>query len=116
MQVSTRAELRRAVKSGEPEIVVADDRLCRSVRIWSGLRAAANILVIIVLVAAIVMWVNPLKMGLFETATMLLVRRIVLGVGVLLLFADYVIPVVRLYKVAGRDDSGLKLVPRKTDK
>jgi hypothetical protein len=33
-----------------------------------------------------------------------------------MLFAEYVIPIVRLYKPAGRDALGLKLVPRKSGK
>jgi hypothetical protein len=110
------ADLRQAVKAGEAEIVVTDEALGRKVRFWSVLRTVANVAVIVVLAVAIVVWVNPLKLPLFETGWVLLARRIVLGVGVLLLFADYVIPVVRLYKIAGQDATGLKLVPRKTGK
>jgi hypothetical protein len=110
------ADLRQAVRAGEAEIVVADEALGRKVRFWSVLRTVANVAVIVVLAVAIVVWVNPFNMEQLKTAEMLMARRIVLGVGVLLLFADYVIPVVRLYKIAGQDATGLKLVPRKTGK
>ena len=42
-----------------------------------------------------------------------LARKIVLGIGLLMLFSEYLMPVVKTYNVKGQDDAGLKLVHRK---
>jgi len=114
MQVASLVELKNAVKAVEPEIVVTDEGLAKKVLFWNTLRTIANILVVIVLVIAVAAWANPLRIPDLEQAWALLARRIMLGVGILLLFAEYVIPIVRLYKPAGKDALGLKLVPRKS--
>ena len=113
MKVATMPELRQAVKQLEPEIIVADDKLARTIGLWNLLRTIANIAVIVVLAIGIFAWANPLRSPELEAAWALTARRIILGVGVLLLFAEYLMPVVRLYKPAGSDALGLKLVPRK---
>jgi hypothetical protein len=113
MQVASLAELKKAVKAWEPEIVVTDEELTKKVIFWNTLRTIANILVIVVLAVGIAWWANPLRIPELEQDWALMARRIVLGFGVLMLFAEYVIPIVRLYKPAGRDSLGLKLVPRK---
>jgi hypothetical protein len=113
MQVASLDELKKAVAAIEPEIVVTDEGLAKKVQFWNILRTIANILVIIVLGIGIAAWANPLRIPELEQTWALLARRIMLGVGVLLLFAEYVIPIVRLYKPAGSDALGLKLVPRK---
>jgi uncharacterized membrane protein len=114
MQVASLDELKKAVQAVEPEIVVTDEGLAKKVVFWNTLRTIANILVIVVLVVAIFVWANPLRVPELEQTWALLARRIMLGVGILLLFAEYVIPIVRLYKPAGKDALGLKLVPRKS--
>jgi len=114
MQVASLDELKNAVKAIEPEIVVTDEGLAKKVMFWNTLRTIANILVIVVLAIAIFTWANPLRIPELEQTWALLARRIMLGVGVLMLFAEYVIPIVRLYKPAGSDALGLKLVPRKS--
>lgn len=114
MQVASLDELKKAVKAFETEIVVTDEGLAKKVLFWNTLRTIANVLVIIVLAVAIAVWANPLRIPLLEQDWVLLARRIMLGIGVLLLFAEYVIPIVRLYKPAGKDALGLKLVPRKS--
>ena len=114
MQVASLEELKKAVKVVEPEIVVTDEGLAKRVLFWNALRTVANILVIVVLAVGIAWWANPLRMPLLEQDWALSVRRIIRGVGVLMLFAEYVIPIVRLYKPAGKDSLGLKLVPRKS--
>jgi hypothetical protein len=114
MQVASLDELKKAVQAVEPEIVVTDEGLAKKVLFWNTLRTIANILVIIVLAIAIFAWANPLRLPELEQTWALLARRIILGVGILLLFAEYVIPIVRLYKPAGSDALGLKLVPRKS--
>jgi hypothetical protein len=114
MQVASLDELKKAVQAVEPEIVVTDESLAKKVRFWNTLRTIANILVIVILAIAIFVWANPLRLPVLEETWALLARRIMLGVGVLLLFAEYVIPIVRLYKPAGSDALGLKLVPRKS--
>lgn len=116
MQVASLDELKTAVKAWEPEIVVTDEGLTKKVLFWNTLRTIANILVIIVLAVGIAWWANPLRIPELEQEWALLARRIILGFGVLMLFAEYVIPVVRLYKPAGKDVMGLKLVPRKSGK
>ena len=114
MQVASLEELKKAAKAVEPEIVVTDEGLAKKVLFWNSLRTIANILVIIVLAVGIAWWANPLRIPELEQEWALMARRIVLGVGVLLLFAEYVIPIVRLYTPAGKDALGLKLVLRKS--
>ena len=114
MQVASLDELKKAVKALEPEIVVTEEGLTKKVLLWSTLRTIANILVIVILAVGIAWWANPLRIPELEQEWALLARRIVLGFGVLMLFAEYVIPIVRQYKPAGRDSLGLKLVPRKS--
>jgi len=114
MQVASLDELKKAVKAVEPEIVVTDEGLAKKVLFWNTLRTIANILVIIVLAVGIAAWANPLRLPQLEQEWALLARRIILGGGVLMLFAEYVIPIVRLYKPAGKGTFGLKLVPRKS--
>lgn len=114
MHASSLDELKKAVKALESEIVVTDEALAKKVIAWNTLRTIANVLVIVVLAIGIAAWANPLRIPQLEQTWALLARRIVLGVGVLMLFAEYVIPVVRLYKPAGKDSLGLKLVPRKS--
>ncbi|MBM3331702.1 hypothetical protein FJY68_07625 [candidate division WOR-3 bacterium] len=115
MQVAGLDELKKAVKALEPEIVVTDESLARKILFWNTLRTIANILVIVVLAVGIAWWANPLRIPELEQEWALLARRIILGFGVLMLFAEYVIPIVRLYKPAGKDALGLKLVPRKSN-
>ena len=110
MQVAGLDELKKAVQAVEPEIVVTDEGLAKKVVFWNTLRTIANILVIVILALAILAWAFERDI---TVAWVPLVRRIMLGVGVLLLFAEYIIPIVRLYKPAGSDALGLKLVPRK---
>jgi hypothetical protein len=111
--VSTLDELRDAVKAAEAEIVVSDEMLARKVLLWNTLRTIANVAVIVILAIGIFAWADPLGLPLLKEPWAQMARRIVLAVGVLLLFAEYALPVVRLYKPAGSDALGLKLVPRK---
>jgi hypothetical protein len=111
--VATMAELTEAVKALEAAIVVTDEKLSKQVLFWNVLRTLANVVVIVVLGLGIFAWANPMRIPDLEQPWALLARRIALGVGILLLFAEYVLPVVRLYKPAGSDATGLKLVPRK---
>lgn len=114
MQVATMAELKKAVQSVEAEVVVTDDALAKRVRLWAVLRTIANVAVVVVLILAVFVWANPLRIPELEAGWVLMARRILLGVGVLLLFADYALPVVRHYKIAGSDAMGLKLVRRQS--
>ncbi|MEO0079449.1 MAG: hypothetical protein ABIK44_02070 [candidate division WOR-3 bacterium] len=113
MQVTTLAELKDAARRQEPEILIVDKRLADRVALWNGLRLAANIVVFVILAVAIFMWANPIHWELLEGPDARLARQIMLGVGILLLFADYLLPVVRTYKVAERSPEGLKLVLRR---
>jgi len=113
MQVSTLDELKKAVTAAEAEIVVTDEGLRKKVVLWDVLRTVANVVVVIVLILGIFAWANPMRIPALEEPGARLVRQILLGVGILLLFAEYLLPVVRLYKPVASDDSGLKLVPRK---
>jgi len=113
MQVASSQELKEAVARRDPEIVVTDEALGRRVQTLAVLRTAANVAVFVILAAAIFMWANPARWELLETNRVRLVRQVMLGVGILLLFADYLMPVVRHYRIAARDSSGLKLVPRR---
>ncbi|OYD15079.1 hypothetical protein CH330_06690 [candidate division WOR-3 bacterium JGI_Cruoil_03_51_56] len=114
MQVTTLKELKKAAKQGEVEILVTSRDLSKKVRTWETIRKVANIVVFIILALAIFAWANPIGWDLLETGSARLARQIMLGVGVVLLFMDYFLPVVRNYKIAGQDKSGLKLVNRKT--
>jgi hypothetical protein len=111
-QVNSIAELQAAVKAGAEEIVVADETLAKRVMLFNTLRSVANVLVYVILALAIFFWANPLRIELFETSPFLWGRRIALGVGVVLLFVDYLLPAVRQYKPA-EDRDRLVLVPRR---
>ncbi len=113
MQVATSQELKQAVKQGEPEIVIVDDAVARRVRMWFVLRRVANVVVFVILGLAIIVWANPLDFDFLRLPGVRLARQIALGVGILLLFADYLMPVVRGYNIAGGDQPGLRLVSRK---
>jgi hypothetical protein len=113
MQVTNNQELKQALKKLEPEVVITGPEVIRRVRLLMGLRAAANIAVFVILALAIFMWANPLRVGFFEAGSGRLVRQILLGIGILLLFADYLMPVARLYKIATQSEGRLKLVLRK---
>jgi hypothetical protein len=109
---NTMAELQAAVKAGAEEIVVADEGLARRVRLFDTLRTVANIVVYVILAAAVFMWADPLHLFDIAGPGLQWGRRIALGVGVALLFLDYLLPAVRQYKPdKGRD--GLVLVPRR---
>jgi hypothetical protein len=113
MTVATREELAKAVKAGEAEIVVTDATLAKHVRVLLGLRLASVIAVVVILLAAVFLWANPMRILEIEQGSMLWVRRALLAVGVLLLFADYLMPVARQYRAGGSDALGLKLVSRR---
>jgi len=114
VNAATRGELLQAVRSGAPEIVVTDDELARRVLLWNRLRTIANVAVIVILGVGAFVWADPLGLPLLRESWAALVRRIILAVGVLLLFAEYLMPAVRLYKPVGSDAVGLRLVPRRT--
>ncbi|MBM3314889.1 hypothetical protein FJY71_03485 [candidate division WOR-3 bacterium] len=105
--------MKEAVRKLEPEIVIADEALATRVRLLLGLRVAATVVVFVILAAALFMVTNPLHWPLLETREAGIVKNILLGVGILMLFAEYLMPVARLYKAAGQGAGGLKLVPRK---
>lgn len=114
MNVTTKSELQQAVKSGAPEIVVTNEALARKVLLWNTLRSVANVAVIVILVVGVFAWADPLGLPLLQEPWAATARRIILAVGVLLLFAEYLMPAVRLYKPAGSDETGLRLVPRRS--
>lgn len=113
MQVGNNRELKEAVSRREPEIVVTDAALVRRIQTLAALRTAANVAVFVILAVALFMWANPARWELLDTDRARLVRQIILGVGIVLLFADYLMPVVRHYRIATRDETGLKLVIRR---
>ncbi len=113
MEVRDNNELRRAVKRREPEITVSEPGLIKKVRLLMGLRLAANVAVFTILVIAIFMWANPLGIGFLEAGSGRLLRQILLLIGILLLFADYLMPVARHYRITFRSEGQIKLTLRK---
>jgi len=113
MRATTSEELKRAVKQNEAEIVVSDAALARRVQLWFTLRRVASIAVFVILGFALVVWANPLDFEFLRLPAVRLARQIALGVGIVLLFADYFVPVLRNYRVVSRDEAGLRLVNRK---
>ncbi len=114
--ITNTVELKQAVKEQEPELVITEPAIIRRVRLLMGLRAAANITVFAILALAIFMWANPLRIVFFEAGSGRLIRQILLGFGILLLFADYLMPVARLYKIVAESEGQLKLALRKPSK
>lgn len=110
--VSTMAELKAAVKAGSEEIAVTDEGLARRIRLFDTARTVANIVVYVILAAAVFMWADPLHLFDNAGAGLQWGKRIALGVGVALLFLDYLLPAVRQYK-PGKGRDGLVLVPRR---
>ncbi|MGQ9707261.1 MAG: hypothetical protein ACUVUR_00075 [bacterium] len=116
MQITNDDDLKQALKRLESELVITEPEIIKRVRLLMGLRMAANIGVFVILALAIFMWANPLKTPFFEAGSGRLVRQILLGVGILLLFVDYLMPVARHYKIASSDEGQLKLRLRKPQK
>lgn len=112
MLVSSLKELRKAEKQGEPEIVITDEKLVKQVRLMDIIRRVAGILVFVILGLAIFAWANPLGIEFLETPDARLARQVALAFGIILLFADYLLPGVRNYKLTPEND-GLKLVRRR---
>jgi hypothetical protein len=111
--VSNLAELKQAAARNAEEILITDEGLAKKMRVWQAVRSVANIAVIVILAIGIFAWANPLQIPLLESAGFRLARQVLLGLGVLLLFIEYVLPGTRVFKIAGRDDTGLRLVNRK---
>ncbi len=114
MTVNNSQELKAAVKAQAPEVVITAPELIKQVRLFMALRLVANVLVFVILAIAIFMWANPLRILFFESGQGRLARQILLGIGIILLFIDYLLPVARLYKIAEGDGNQLKLVLRKS--
>ncbi|MFO7676160.1 MAG: hypothetical protein R6X12_07600 [bacterium] len=113
IQVSDLAGLKQAAKQNAEQILIIDEDLAKKVLAWQTIRSVANVLVIVILGIGIFAWANPLQIPWLESGTFRLVRQVLLAVGVLLLFLEYVLPGTRVFKVAGRDDNGLRLVNRR---
>ena len=114
MTASSLDDLKQAARQGEAEVLVTDETLARRVRLLEGIRKTANMLVFVILAIGIFMWANPINWEFLRSSDMRLARQVLLGVGIVLLFGEYLLPVVRHYRIAGRDDSGLRLVSRKS--
>lgn len=112
MNIKNKQELDRAVKHQEPELLVEEPVLIRRIRLLINLRLAANILVFVILAVAIIMWANPFRIPFFEGGSGRLTRTIILGIGIILVFAEYLMPVARLYKIASFDGTHLRLILR----
>lgn len=116
MNISSREQLNQAVRNREPELEITDPGLMRTVHRQLVLRQVLNILFFVILGVAILLWANPMRLQFFDTGSGRTVRQILLLIGVLLLFADYLMPVARLYKIAARAEDRLKLTLRQPRK
>ncbi|HDR00056.1 MAG TPA: hypothetical protein ENN51_07230 [candidate division WOR-3 bacterium] len=112
-RVSNLAELKQAGKLNAAEILIADEELARKMRAWQVIRTVANILVIVILAIAIFAWANPLGIPLLETGGFRVARQVMLAVGIGLLFLEYLLPGTRVFKIAGDEPEGLRLVNRR---
>ncbi len=113
MQVAKWNELREAVRRREQKIVVTDRQLARSVKLLHTLRNTAVVLVVIILAVAVIIVANPLQWSFLITPVARIVKNILVGVGLILIFAEYLVPVVRIYRIASQDSNGLHLIPRR---
>lgn len=114
MNINSPQELKEAVKRQEPELIIVEPNLIREVRLFMRLRFAANVTVFVILAVAIFMWANPLRIPFFDESGGRLVRQILLGLGILLLFTDYLMPVARYYKIVRAEEGRLLLRARKS--
>ncbi|MGQ9678992.1 MAG: hypothetical protein ACUVUD_06925 [bacterium] len=114
MNINNPQELKEAVKRQEPELIIVAPNLIRQVRLLIRLRFAANVTVFVILAVAIFMWANPFRIPFFDESDGRLVRQILLGVGILLLFADYLMPIARYYKIVRAEEGRLLLMLRKS--
>ncbi|MFO7639565.1 MAG: hypothetical protein R6X14_09800 [bacterium] len=112
-RVSSLAELKQASKQNEAEILITDEKLAAKMRAWQLIRTIANIAVIVILAVGIFAMVNPLDIPLLEGGGFRLARQVLLVVGVALLFLEYFLPGTRVFKIAGSDAEGLRLVNRR---
>lgn len=103
------SQLAVAVAAREAEVLVTDEKLARRVMLQISLRFAANAAAVVTLVTAVFMWADPLHLLDAAATPMLWVRRGLLGIGMLLLFAEFLMPTARFYRSAGKDGLGLKL-------
>ncbi len=113
MNVTTMAELKQAVKEGASEIVITDPGLAYKIGIYNTIRTVANILVFIIFALAVLVFVDPFHWEFLRTDAARTGQRVLLGVGLLLLFLDYFLPVVRQYRIVSKDENGVRLVPRR---
>ncbi len=113
MNINNGQELKEAVRRREPELLITNPQIINRVQLFMTLRLIANILVFFILAMAIFMWANPLRVPFFEGGEGRLTRQILLGVGIILLFAEYLVPVARLYKVASKEKGRLRLILRR---
>jgi|UniRef100_A0A7V3UZX6 hypothetical protein len=109
MTIRSGAELKQAVRNKEPEILISDPQLIKMVSRLMVLRMITNVLFFAILAVAVLMWANPLRIPFFEAGAGRLTRQILLLFGILLLFADYLMPVARFYKISARTEGQLRL-------
>ncbi|MEO0054033.1 MAG: hypothetical protein ABIK22_07795, partial [candidate division WOR-3 bacterium] len=91
MNISSREQLKQAVRNREPELEITDLELMSMVRRQMVLRQVLNIIFFVILGVAILLWANPMRLQFLDTGSGRTVRQILLLVGILLLFADYLI-------------------------
>ena len=111
--VATVAELRQASKENVAEILITDPGLAGKMQVWQIIRTVSNVLVFVVLGLGIFAWANPLQIVALDAGGFRLARQILLGLGIALLFLEYLLPGVRTHKITGREAGGLKLVSRR---
>lgn len=113
MQVVNKKELAEAIRRREQEIIITDPGLASSVKLLQSFRAAAVVLVVVILAVAVIIVINPLQWGPLNTPQATILKNVLIGVALILLFAEYLVPVVRLYRIASQDHAGLRLVLRR---
>ncbi|MEO0051208.1 MAG: hypothetical protein ABIK11_01510, partial [candidate division WOR-3 bacterium] len=102
MNISSREQLKQAVRNREPELEIAEPRLIRMVNRLMILRQVVNILFFVILGGAVLLWANPMRVPFFDSSGGRMVRQILLLFGILLLLADYLMPLARFYKISAR--------------
>lgn len=116
MNITSREQLKQAIRNREPELEITEPGLIRMVNRLMILRQVLNVLFFVVLGVAVLLWANPMRVPFFDSGGGRTVRQILLLFGILLLLADYLIPVARVYRISARSPDRLRLTLRQSKK
>jgi len=121
MQVRTQDELRVAMVGGAGDIVVADPELSARIRSWNTKRLVLIPTLGVLSFFMLLAWIDALyrqPAGIYlnmPSDLTVILRWTLLFLWLAVAYSLYRLPVVRRYRIAGDDASGLKLALRRRE-